>query len=122
MNAVAATGAAGARPPDGVEEQYRLLAECLTDYAIFLLDTQGRVVTWNAGAAHLLGYSEAEILGRPASAFFTPEDVAAGVPERELRTAAESGRAGDDRWQVRKDGLRIWVSGTATALRDEGGR
>src|SRR3954468_12912935 len=103
----------------GVEEQHRLLMECVTDYAIFLLDTDGRIATWNAGAQRILGYPEAEVIGRPASLFFTPEDVAAGVPELELQSAAQTGRASDDRWQVRKDGGRFWASGITTALRDE---
>jgi PAS domain S-box-containing protein len=109
------------RTPGGVEEQYRLLMECVTDHAIFLLDPQGRVAAWNAGAQRLLGYPEAEVLGRPASLFFTPEDVAAGEHEKELRTAADTGRASDDRWQVRKDGGRFWASGVTSALRDEEG-
>jgi PAS domain S-box-containing protein len=108
-------------PLGGVEDQYRLLLDCVTEYAVFLLDPEGRVARWNAGAERLLGYTEAEILGRPASLFFTPEDVATGEPENELRTAAESGRATDDRWQVRKDGTRLWVSGVTAALKDEQG-
>src|SRR5688500_16314592 len=108
-------------PLGGIEEQHRLLMECVTDYAIFLLDPDGRVAAWNAGAQRILGYAEAEILGQPASRFFTEDDVRAGEDEKELRTAAETGRAGDDRWHVRKDGSRFWGSGVTTALRDERG-
>jgi PAS domain S-box-containing protein len=107
--------------PSEVAEQHRLLLDCLVDYALFLLDPQGRVATWNTGAQRLLGYQEQEILGQPAARFFTPEDVREGVSEQELRMAAEQGRASDDRWQVRKDDTRIWVSGVTTALRDEQG-
>src|SRR5262245_4784672 len=103
----------------GVEEQHRLLMECITDYAIFLLDTEGRVAAWNAAAQRILGYPEAEVIGQPAALFFTPEDVAAGVPEQEFQSAADTGRASNDRWQVRKDGARFWASGITTALRDE---
>src|SRR5689334_23028111 len=107
------------RPLDGAEEQYRLLMGCVTDHAIFLLDPEGRVAAWNAGAERILGYRKEAVVGRPGSLFFTPEAVQAGVFERELRSAAEMGRAGDDCWLVRRDGTRVWVSGMTTALRDE---
>ena len=108
--------------PGGTQEQYRLLVECVTDCAIFLLDPQGRVANWNPGAERILGYQEAEVLGQPASLFFTPEDMATGEHEKELRVAAEVGRASDGRWQMRKDGSRFWASAVTTPLRDgEGG-
>jgi PAS domain S-box-containing protein len=107
--------------PGGAEEQYRLLLECVADCAVFLLDTQGRVAAWNAAAERVFGYREDEALGMPSARFFTPEDVAAGKPQEELRTAAAQGRTSDDCWRLRKDGARLWVNGTATALRDEGG-
>jgi PAS domain S-box-containing protein len=106
----------------GAEEQLRLLMECVSDYAIFFLDPDGRVANWNAGAERIFGYSEAEIMGQPFARFFTPEDHQRGKPETELKTAAESGRANDDCWLVRKGGARLWVSGVTTALRDEEGR
>ena len=106
----------------GVEEQHRLLMECVTDYAIIFLDPQGRVATWNAGAERIFGYTEAEIVGQHFSCFFTPEDVRQGQPDKELQTAAETGRANDDRWLVRKGGARLWCNGVTTALRDEEGR
>jgi PAS domain S-box-containing protein len=93
--------------------------ECVTDYAIFYLDAQGRVATWNAGAERIFGYAEAEIVHKHFSCFFTPEDVENGVPEKELQTAATAGRASDDRWLARKGGARIWCNGVTTALRDE---
>lgn len=111
--------------PDAVvgdlEEQYRLLMECVTDYALILLDTTGRVIAWNVGAERIFGYRAAEIVGRPFTVFFTPEDVATRQPEKELEAATATGRAGDDRWFVRTDGTRLWCSGILTALRREDG-
>jgi PAS domain S-box-containing protein len=103
------------------EEQHRLLMENVKDYAIFLLDNQGRVVTWNTGAERILGYQEGEIVGQPFARIFTPEDVGQDQPELELRVAAEKGRVEDERWHVRKDGSRFWASGVVTPLWDEGG-
>jgi PAS domain S-box-containing protein len=96
--------------------------ECVIDYAIFFLDPHGRVAAWNAGAERILGYREAEAVGEPLHRFFTPEDIQSGQPEKELQTAARTGRANDDRWLVRRDGTRLWCSGVTTALRDEEGR
>ncbi len=95
-----------------------LLIEEASDYAIFLMDLAGRVATWNCGAERLLGYRTEEILGRPFSTFFLPEEIEQHVPERELDQAATSGRASDDRWAVRKDGTRLWICGVTIALRD----
>src|SRR5262249_52076113 len=103
-----------------IEERFRLLMECVQDHAIFFMDPEGRVVDWNAGAEHLLGYQE-DIIGQPFAVFFTPEEAHSGVPEQELKRAVESGRASDDRWHVRKDGTHFFASGVTTALRDEGG-
>src|SRR5262249_29202503 len=103
-------------------ELYRLLAENVQDYALFLLDGTGAVASWTRGAQRLLGYTEAEVLGKPSALFFTPEDVQAGVPDRELLQALETGRGEDDRWHVRKGGARFWSSGVVTPLWDEGGR
>jgi PAS domain S-box-containing protein len=104
----------------GAEEQHRLLMECVTDYAIFFLDPEGRVAAWNAGAERIFGYPEAEIVGRHFARFFTPEDAQKGLPEKELQTAATTGQANDDRWLVREDGARLWCNGVTTALRDDG--
>ena len=103
------------------EEQYALLMDCVTDYAIFLMDTDGRVAAWNAGAERLFGYEEDEALGLPFEQFFTPEDRERGLPHKELKTASVHGRATDDKWHLRKDGTRFWVSGITTALRDDDG-
>jgi PAS domain S-box-containing protein len=91
--------------------------ECVTDYALVLLDPRGRVAAWNPGAERTLGYQATEVVGRHFALFFTPEDVARGQPQEELRAAAAAGRVGDDRWFVRKDGTRLWCGGTLTALR-----
>ncbi len=108
-------------PPRDGEEQYRLLMENVKDYAIFMLDSQGRMVTWNVGAERILGYKEGEIVGQPFARIFTPDDVEQGKPELELRVAADKGRVEDERWHVRKDGTRFWASGVVTPLRDEDG-
>jgi PAS domain S-box-containing protein len=103
------------------EEQFRLFLESVTDYAIFLLDPNGGVARWNAGAEHLFGYTEREIIGQSFARFFVPEEQAQDIPAKELQTAVATGRASDDRWSQRKDGSRFWASGITTALRDEHG-
>ena len=100
---------------------YRMAVESVHDYAIFAMDPEGRVASWNPGAEHLLGYDQEEIFGREAAIFFTPEDRERGVPPQELKTAAEKGRASDDRWHVRKDGTTFFASGITTGLRDPQG-
>jgi two-component system cell cycle sensor histidine kinase/response regulator CckA len=110
----------GPLPPLG-EDGWRLLVEQVKDYAIFMMDPAGRTASWNEGVARVLGFGEAEFLGRPVREIFTPEDRAAGVPERELATAAEEGSANDDRWMMRKDGRRFWSTGMTTALRGDHG-
>src|SRR5690242_20068128 len=90
-----------------LEECYSLLLENVTDYAIFTLDTQGRVASWNVGAQRILGYSEADILGQSIEEIFTPEDRAHGIPEQELAQAQAHGRAEDERWHLRQDGTRF---------------
>jgi PAS domain S-box-containing protein len=104
------------------EEQFRLLVEGVRDYAILLLDPQGRIISWNAGAQHLFRYAPEEVLGRSFTLLFRPEDRQAGMPERELRQALADGRASDDNWLVRKDGGLFWVEGVTTAVRDADGR
>jgi PAS domain S-box-containing protein len=104
-----------------VEERFRLFMENVREYAVFMLDPEGRVVDWNLGAEHLLGYHDGEIVGQPFAVFFPPDAVRAGVPERELKEAAEAGRANDDRWHVRHDGTYFWATGVTTALRDADG-
>ena len=104
-----------------VEDLYRKSIEDLKDYAIFMTDAEGRVISWNLGAERILGYGEAEIQGQTASRFFTPEDLERGEDQKELATAAGEGRAEDERWHVRKDGTRFWASGVVTPVRDEAG-
>ncbi len=102
-------------------ELLNIWMETVRDYAIFLVDLNGCVATWNVGAERILGYQEAEIVGSPLSMFFTTEDREKGVPEWELQNARDHGRASDDRWHVRKNGSRFWCSGMLMAIRDEQG-
>ena len=104
-----------------MEQEQRLLSslvETVEDYAILLLDPEGRVTTWNAGAERIKGYRADEIIGRHFSCFYVPEDLAAGRPEAELATAAAAGRHAEEGWRVRADGSRFWALSTVTALRD----
>ncbi|TCT05101.1 PAS domain S-box protein [Aquabacter spiritensis] len=98
-----------------------MLIQGVTDYAIFMLDANGRVSTWNAGAERIKGYSAAEIIGSPYARFYTPEDVAAGEPERALATAKRDGKYEKEGWRVRKNGERFWASTVLDAIRDEDG-
>jgi PAS domain S-box-containing protein len=102
-------------------EQYRLLVEGTKDYAIFMLDTEGHIATWNSGAERLKGYSAGEIIGKHFSTFYPPEVAARGWPAEELRRAVADGRIEDEGWRVRKDGSRFWANVVITALRDESG-
>ena len=103
------------------EERFRLLVEGVKDYAIFMLDPEGRVASWNEGAHRIKGHSQQEILGRHFSLFYPEEDVKGGKPERELEIAKEKGTYEEEGWRVRKDGTRFWASVLITALRDEAG-
>jgi PAS domain S-box-containing protein len=103
------------------EERFRHLVSGVKDYAIFLLDPSGRVVSWNEGAERIKGYREGEIIGSHFSRFFTPEDAASRLPERLLETAVADGRAETEGWRVRKDGSRFWANGVITAMRDAEG-
>jgi len=102
-------------------ERFRLLVEDVKDYAIFTLDPNGYVDSWNLGAERILGYQEAEIVGQSGSCIFTPESLQRGEDKKEQRKAVAEGRAEDERWHVRKDGTRFWASGILTSLRDEAG-
>jgi PAS domain S-box-containing protein len=108
-------------PLQHTEDRFRLLVEAVRDYAIFMLDPQGHVSTWNIGAQRLKGYSEAEIIGKHFSQFYPAGDRAARKPERELEIAAREGRLEDEGWRVRKDGSMFWANVVITALRDEDG-
>lgn len=103
-------------------DSFRLLVESVEDYAIFMLDVEGRVITWNRGAHRIKGYTSEEILGRHFSTFYPAEDIAAGKPERELRDALRDGRVEDEGWRHRKDGSRMWANVVITTLRDAQGR
>ncbi|HJQ28016.1 MAG TPA: PAS domain S-box protein, partial [Rubrobacter sp.] len=103
------------------EERFRLLVEGVKDYAIFMLDEQGHVTTWNLGARRIKGYSEEEIIGKHFSIFFSDEDVERGYPEELLCLAAADGRYEEEGIRVRKDGSTFWADVVITALRDEAG-
>lgn len=107
--------------PPLMERLLPLMLTQLGDVGLIFLDSDGRVVGWSSGAEHIFGHSAEEMLGRTIHSLFTQDDQRRGIPELELRIAASSGRAEDDRWQMRKDGTRIWVSGSASSLRDERG-
>ena len=104
------------------EEQFRILVQGVTDYAIFMLDPGGHVSSWNAGAERIKGYSSDEILGRHFSRFYTAEDRTAGIPEQVLETAARTGRFETEGWRVRKDGGRFWAHVVIDALRGDDGK
>ncbi|MGH9470053.1 MAG: PAS domain S-box protein [Terriglobia bacterium] len=103
------------------EARFQLLVESVRDYAIFMLDTRGNVVSWNLGAERIKGYTASEIKGRHFSVFYPPEDVASGKPDRLLRLAAAEERCEDEGWRIRKDGTRFWACVVITAMRDEVG-
>jgi PAS domain S-box-containing protein len=105
----------------GAEERFRLLVESVKDYAIFILDPDGRVSTWNPGAERIKGYTAAEIVGQHFSIFYPPEVVATGKCDDELVTAAHEGRFEEEGWRLRKDGSKMWANVTITALRDSSG-
>lgn len=98
------------------EERYRLLMENVEEYAIFMLDTEGQISTWNSGAERIFGYRESQAVGKQASILFTLEDREAGVFERDLEESVQEGHVAYERWSVRTDGSRFWVSGVTTAL------
>ena len=103
-------------------ERFRLLVESVKDYAIFILDLDGRVSTWNPGAERIKGYRAAEILGKHFSIFYPPDVAATGKCELELEIATRDGRFEEEGWRLRKDGTRLWANVTLTALRDGQGR
>lgn len=103
------------------EERFRLLVESVRDYAIFMLDVDGRVLTWNAGAQRFKGYTADEIIGQHFSVFYPPEALASGLPRHELEMAAEVGSFEDEGWRVRKDGSLFWADVVVTALRNSRG-
>jgi PAS domain S-box-containing protein len=104
------------------EERFRLLVEGVEDYAIYMLDTHGRVTTWNVGAERIHGYRTQEIIGRRFHRFYTPEDAERRKPDQALAVATSEGRFQDEHWLVRKNGAPFWASFVITALRDENGK
>ncbi|RZL00231.1 MAG: PAS domain S-box protein [Rubrivivax sp.] len=103
------------------EERFRLLVEGVGDYAIFMLDVNGKVATWNVGAQRIKGYAATEIIGQHFSVFYPAEVKASGWPDHELQVASESGSFLDEGWRLRKDGTMFWAKVTITAMRDETG-
>ncbi|OLZ41721.1 PAS domain-containing sensor histidine kinase [Natrinema saccharevitans] len=103
------------------EAAFRSLVDAVEEYAIFRLDTDGRVVSWNEGARQIKGYERATILSEHFSRFYTDADRAAGVPERNLERALENGSVEDEGWRVRADGTRFWATATITSVRDDDG-
>jgi two-component system, chemotaxis family, CheB/CheR fusion protein len=101
------------------EERLHLMMANVLDYAIFIVDVDGRIERWNVGAERMFGYTAAEAVGQHCAIIFTPEDRARGLPEAELRQARERGQAADERWHMHKDGSRFYVSGVMSALRDD---
>jgi PAS domain S-box-containing protein len=104
------------------ERRFRYLVESIVDYAIFMLDVNGTVSNWNAGATRAKGYTADEIVGRHFSVFYTPEDRAAGLPARALERALHEGRFEAEGWRVRKDGSRFWANVVIDPIRDDEGR
>jgi PAS domain S-box-containing protein len=102
------------------EKVYKLLIDSVTDYAIFMLDPAGRVMTWNAGAERIKGYTAGEIVGRYFAVFYPPDATREEFPRYELRKALEDGRFEDEGWRIRKDGSRFWANVVITPLYDEG--
>ncbi|HVG14705.1 MAG TPA: PAS domain S-box protein, partial [Chitinophagaceae bacterium] len=104
------------------EEYRRLLIESAKDYAIFTQDAERRIVSWSSGAEKMMGYTEAEILGKRGDIIFTPEDLHHEAPVKEVEKAANDGKAENERWHVRKDGSHFWGSGSVSPLQDNEGK
>lgn len=108
--------------PLPAEQQLRFLLQSVRDYAFITYDLENRITSWSAGAEAILGWTESEVLGKTGDLLFTPEDRAKGKVEREVETARREGRAEDERWHLKKGGIRLWGSGVMTVLRDEAGQ
>ena len=104
------------------ESRFRLMVESAKEYAIFTMDMEGRVISWNSGAESVLGYSESEIVGQNYQILFTPEDIASGQDQQEMQSVLQEGRANDQRWHQRKDGSRFWANGLVMPLLNEAGQ
>lgn len=106
----------------GNEELYRLLIEGVSDYAIFMLDTSGNIITWNAGAEHIKGYKAKEIIGKHFSTFYPREAIESNYPQFELTKAKAEGKFEDEGWRIRKDGTQIWANVIITAVYNKQGK
>ncbi len=104
------------------EQRFRLLVDSVRDYAIYMLDTDGKIVTWNKGAERLKGYSSDEIIGKHFSLFYTPESQQINYPQYELQVARNEGKYEEEGWRVRKDGSRFWANVVITSIEDESGQ
>jgi PAS domain S-box-containing protein len=108
--------------PDDDVGRLQLLIDSVVDYAIYMIDLDGRIASWNPGAARLKGYRAEEIIGQPYAKFFTPEDQARELPRQALATAAQTGRFESEGWRVRADGTRFWALAVIDAVRDHDGK
>ena len=103
-------------------ERFRLLIEGVRDYAVFMLDPNGYIASWNVGAERIFGYQESEIIGKHFSCMFTPEDIQNGKPDQELKIAVVEGKDNEERWHIRKNGTSFWGSNHVTPLQDDAGK
>ncbi|HYG07153.1 MAG TPA: PAS domain S-box protein [Stenotrophomonas sp.] len=115
-----ASRSAGARPLEDDQRQLRLLVEGVTDYAIYMLDAEGRIRSWNAGGNRIKGYTASEVIGHHFRMFYTDDDIDAGVPDRNLSIARDEGRYAGEGWRRRKDGTRFWASVVIDSIYDNG--
>ncbi|HLU91308.1 MAG TPA: PAS domain-containing protein [Pedomonas sp.] len=104
------------------DRRFEMLVKAVVDYAIYMLDLNGRIVSWNSGAARIKGYREDEILGKHYELFFAPEDRKVGTPDFALANALRNGRHEAEGWRLRKDGTRFWASVVIDAIRGEDGQ
>jgi PAS domain S-box-containing protein len=103
------------------QQRFRLMVESVVDYAIYMLDPEGRITSWNAGAERITGYTADEIIGRHISVFYPPEDAGRARPQKDLEAAVRQGRLEEEGWRVRRDGAMFWAHVVVTAVRDESG-
>ena len=115
------SGPTSPAPKPSVDDGFRLFVDSVKDYAIVMLDPDGKIISWNPGAERIKGWRRDEIVGKHFSCFYPAEAVERGVPEQELKTAAAEGRFEDEDWRVRKDGRKFWANVVITALRDPDG-
>lgn len=104
------------------EESFKLFVESVKDYALYMLDTSGNIISWNSGAELIKGYRPDEIIGKNSNIFYTEEDRKAGKPERDLEIATSTGKYEGENWCLRKDGSKFWANVVITALLDDKGQ